>query len=107
MNRKFPNSRLRRSRANEFSRRLVRENHLSVDDLILPIFIIEGKNKSEPVASMPGVNRLSIDLLLAKAASLVELGVPALVLFPVVNESAKTLDAKEAYNPDGFGAKSC
>lgn len=102
MNRKFPNSRLRRSRANEFSRRLVRENHLSVDDLILPIFIIEGKNKSEPVASMPGVNRLSIDLLLAKAASLVELGVPALVLFPVVNESAKTLDAKEAYNPDGL-----
>ena len=102
MNRNFPNSRLRRSRANEFSRRLVRENHLSVDDLILPIFIIEGENKSVPVASMPGVNRLSIDLLLVKAATLVKLGIPALVLFPVVDESAKTLDAKEAYNPNGL-----
>jgi porphobilinogen synthase len=104
-NRGFPNTRLRRSRAAEFSRRLVRENRLSTDDLILPVFVIEGKNKREPVASMPGVERLSIDLLVAKARQISSLSIPAMVIFPVVGEGGKSLFAEEAYNPSGLAQR--
>ena len=79
----FPATRLRRNRRDEFSRRLVRENVLTVDDLILPVFVLDGENRREAVPSMPGVERLSIDLLLEEAEELVALGIPALALFPV------------------------
>lgn len=105
MNRQFPNTRLRRNRAKPFSRNLIRENQLSANDLILPLFVIEGENKSEPVPSMPGVNRLSIDLLVEKARDIYSLGVPALVLFPVIGEQAKSLLAEEAYNPEGLAQR--
>ena len=105
INRQFPNSRLRRSRAAEFSRRLVRENTLSADDLILPMFVIEGENQREAVASMPGVERLSIDLLVKAACAAFDRGVPAVVLFPVVGEAGKTELAKEAYNPNGLAQR--
>jgi porphobilinogen synthase len=98
----YPYTRMRRNRATAFSRRLVRETRLSVDDLILPLFVIEGSNQSEPVASMPGVNRLSIDLLVEEAQQIAVLGIPAIALFPVVNQKMKTLLAEEAYNPEGL-----
>jgi len=101
---KFPRRRPRRLRHDEFSRRLVRENRLSADDLIYPVFVIEGQNRSEAVASMPGVERLSIDRLLEQAARCVELRVPAIALFPVVDAKLRTADAREAYNPDGLAA---
>lgn len=101
----FPHTRLRRMRKDDFSRRLMAENRLSVDDLILPVFILEGNNRREAVASMPGVERLSIDLLLAEAAELVALGIPALALFPVTPPEAKSLLAEEAYNADGLAQK--
>ncbi|MDA0796183.1 MAG: porphobilinogen synthase [Proteobacteria bacterium] len=98
----YPYTRMRRNRATAFSRRLVREARLSVDDLILPLFVIAGSNQSEPVASMPGVNRLSIDLLVEEAQQIAVLGIPAIALFPVVNQKMKTLLAEEAYNPEGL-----
>ena len=101
-NRLFPATRLRRNRRDDFSRRLVRENVLTVDDLILPVFVLDGENRREAVASMPGVERLTIDLLLEEAAKWVELGIPALALFPVVDQSLKTYDGEEAANPDGL-----
>jgi porphobilinogen synthase len=82
-NRLFPATRLRRNRRDDFSRRLVRENVLTVERLILPVFVLDGENRREAVASMPGVERLTIDLLLEEAANWVELGIPALALFPV------------------------
>lgn len=88
-----------------FSRRLMRENRLSSDDLICPLFVIEGNNKQEAVASMPGVNRLSTDLLLKEAESLFNLGVPAIALFPVTEPDKKSLSAEEAYNPDGLAQR--
>ena len=105
MNRAFPNSRLRRLRAADFSRRLVRENKLSVDDLILPAFVIEGEQQRQAIASMPGVERLSIDLLVEKAETINALGIPAMALFPVVSQTLKSDDAKEAYNPDGLAQR--
>ena len=98
----FPNIRPRRMRRDEFSRRLMRENVLTTNDLIYPVFVMDGKDKAEAVASMPGVQRHSIDRLLDTAAECVKLGIPALALFPVVDQSCKSLDAKEAYNPDGL-----
>jgi porphobilinogen synthase len=98
----FPNIRPRRMRRDEFSRRLMRENVLTTNDLIYPVFILDGEDKAEAVASMPGVQRQSIDRLLDTAAECVKLGIPALALFPVVDQSCKSLDAKEAYNPDGL-----
>ncbi len=98
----FPSRRLRRSRKHDFSRRLVRENTLTVDDLIYPVFVLPGLQRREAVASMPGIERLSIDLLLEEAAELVQLGVPLIALFPVVNASQKSLLAEEAYNPEGL-----
>ena len=92
-NRLFPATRLRRNRRDDFSRRLVRENVLTVDDLILPVFVLDGENRREAVASMPGVERLTIDLLLEEAAKWVELGIPALALVPVTPPELKSLDA--------------
>ena len=105
INRQFPATRMRRSRASEFSRRLVRENRLSTDDLILPMFVIEGQGEREAVASMPGVERLSIDLLVEAAQEAHQLGVPAVVLFPVVGDKGKSELAEEAYNPDGLAQR--
>ena len=99
---KFPANRPRRMRKDDFSRRLMRENTLTADDLIYPVFVLEGEKRTEDVASMPGVKRQSIDLLLQTAAECVALGIPALALFPVVDQSLKSLDAKEAYNPQGL-----
>ncbi|QTH63020.1 porphobilinogen synthase [Psychrosphaera ytuae] len=104
-NSQFPNTRLRRNRANDFSRRLVRENHLTVDDLIYPMFVLEGTNRRETIDSMPGIERLSIDLLLQEAKELVELGIPAIALFPVTPHDLKSELAEEAYNPDGLAQK--
>ncbi|WP_367650894.1 porphobilinogen synthase [Methylomonas sp. ZR1] len=101
----FPATRMRRMRYQAFSRRLMRENRLSSDDLICPLFVIEGNNKQEAVASMPGVNRLSIDLVLREAESLLNLGVPAIALFPVTDPNKKSLSAEEAYNPDGLAQR--
>jgi len=101
----FPNIRMRRMRYQTFSRRLMRENQLSVDNLICPLFVIEGNNQQQSVASMPGVNRLSIDLLLTEAEALLNLGIPAIALFPVVNPEQKSLDAKEAFNPNGLAQR--
>lgn len=98
----YPNVRLRRMRRNEFSRRLVRETQLSTNDLIYPLFILEGENRREPVASMPGVERLSIDLLLRESEKAFRLGIPAIALFPVTSPDKKTDDAHEAYNAEGL-----
>ncbi|WOD11635.1 porphobilinogen synthase [Pseudomonas sp. NyZ704] len=103
--RQFPNSRLRRLRRDDFSRRLVRENRLSVDDLIYPVFVLEGNQQREAIASMPGIERLSIDLLLEEAAELVELGIPAVALFPVTPLDCKSLDGAEAWNPEGLAQR--
>ncbi|MBL8527130.1 MAG: porphobilinogen synthase [Burkholderiales bacterium] len=99
---KYPVRRMRRVRRNEFSRRLVREHSLSAADLIYPVFVLEGSQRREPVASMPGVFRQSLDCLFADAERCLALGVPALALFPVVDSSLKTADAIEATNPDGL-----
>jgi len=93
---------MRRMRASSFSRELMREHTLTASDLIFPIFILEGEQQRQPIASMPGVERLSIDLLVAEAKELVALGIPAIALFPVIDESLKSLDAAEAYNPQGL-----
>lgn len=98
----FPSSRMRRMRHDDFSRRLMREYRLTADDLIYPVFVLEGQGLSEPVASMPGVCRHSLDRLLGVADQAVQLGVPALALFPVVAQPLKTQGAEEAYNPDGL-----
>ncbi|MFT7220345.1 MAG: porphobilinogen synthase [Candidatus Azotimanducaceae bacterium] len=102
VNRQFPASRMRRLRANDWSRRLVRENSLTVSDLIYPVFVHEGKNTSEPVLSMPGVSRMTVDLVVEEAKALEALGVPLIALFPVVPQEKKTVDGSEAFNPDGL-----
>jgi porphobilinogen synthase len=102
LNSGFPNQRPRRMRKDDFSRRLMRENVLTVDDLIYPCFVLEGSNQREEVKSMPGVDRLSIDLLLKEAETVHTLGVPVMALFPVTPIEKKTEDAREAYNPDGL-----
>lgn len=99
---KFPSTRLRRMRHDDFSRRLMREHVLTANDLIYPVFVLDGEDRKEVVASMPGVIRQSIDHLLVTAEKAVKLGVPALALFPVIDTSLKSLDAAEAYNPDGL-----
>ena len=102
---RFPHTRLRRMRADDFSRRLVRENRVTVDDLIEPVFIIEGKNHAQPIASMPGVTRVTIDLLLKQAEAWMKLGLPAVALFPVTAKEKKSLNAKEAYNAKGLAQR--
>jgi porphobilinogen synthase len=96
---------MRRMRRDDFSRRLMRENNLTTSDLIYPMFVLEGSGQREAVASMPGVERLSIDLLVEEAAHAHALGIPALALFPVTPPEAKSLDAREAYNPDGLAQR--
>ncbi|MGD8378451.1 MAG: porphobilinogen synthase [Gammaproteobacteria bacterium] len=98
----FPVTRMRRMRRDEFSRRLMRETTLTVDSLIYPMFVLDGEGRREPVASMPGIERLSIDGLLTEAEQLVRLRVPAVALFPVVDAGLRTTDAREAFNPDGL-----
>ncbi len=98
----FPGTRMRRMRRDNFSRRLMRENALTPDDFIYPVFVLDGEKRVEKVASMPGVERQSLDLLLKTAERALTLGVPALALFPVVAQSFKTEGAEEAYNPEGL-----
>lgn len=101
----FPYTRMRRMRAADFSRRMMREHTLTADDLIWPVFVLEGQGQTEEVSSMPGVERLSIDLLVEAAGRCVELGVPAIALFPVTPLEAKSEDAREAFNPDGLAQR--
>ncbi|MDE2260142.1 MAG: porphobilinogen synthase [Betaproteobacteria bacterium] len=98
----FPRRRPRRNRHDAFSRRLVQEHRLSADDLIYPAFVIQGHNREEPVSSMPGIQRQTLDRLLVTAERCLALGIPALALFPVIDPSLKSLDAREAWNPDGL-----
>ncbi|KGD65159.1 delta-aminolevulinic acid dehydratase [Alcanivorax nanhaiticus] len=101
----WPATRMRRMRRDDFSRRLMRENTLTVDDLIYPVFVLEGSNQTEAVPSMPGVERMSIDLLVKEAEELAKLGVPAMALFPVTPADVKTLDGSEAWNPEGLAQR--
>ncbi|MFN3234968.1 MAG: porphobilinogen synthase [Gammaproteobacteria bacterium] len=101
-NRRYPKTRMRRMRSHDFSRRLMAENHVTVNDLVYPLFVIEGKQKRMPVTTMPGVDRLSIDLLVEEAKQACALGVPAVMLFPYLDHSMRTEMAEEAYNPDGL-----
>ena len=99
---RYPETRMRRMRRDDFSRRLMRETTLAVDDLIYPVFVLDGDGRVEPVASMPGVERQSLDLLLKTAGHAVNLGIPALALFPVIDVSLKSLGAEEAFNENGL-----
>ena len=101
----YPATRMRRMRRDDFSRRLMRETALTPDDFIYPVFVLEGSGRREPVPSMPGVERISIDLLLKEAKAVADLGVPALALFPVTPTTAKSLDAREAFNPRGLAQR--
>lgn len=101
----FPHARMRRMRKDDFSRRLMAESALTVNDLIYPMFVLEGNARREKIESMPGIERLSIDLLLKEAAELVALGIPAIALFPVTAQDRKSLNAEEAYNPQGLAQK--
>ena len=105
LNTVFPQRRMRRLRKHDFSRRLVAESQLTANDLIYPVFVIEGENHRETVPSMPGVERLTIDQLLIEAGLLMKYGVPMIALFPVVGEAKKSLMAEEAYNPEGLAQR--
>ena len=98
----YPGRRMRRMRRDDFSRRLMRENRLSADDLIYPVFVLDGAKREEPVASLPGVSRKTIDLLLSDAELCTKRSIPALALFPVIDGSKKTPDGSEAWNPEGL-----
>lgn len=106
VNRPFPATRMRRLRATSFARALVAENSLSASDFIYPMFVLEGENQRQAIPSMPGIERLSIDLMVEEAKELVALGIPVLALFPVVEADGKTEMAEEAYNPDGLVQRS-
>ncbi|MBK5929247.1 porphobilinogen synthase [Halochromatium salexigens] len=101
----YPTTRMRRMRRDAFSRRLMRETTLTPDDFIYPVFVLEGQGEREPVPSMPGIERLSIDLLVEEAQTIAKLGIPAMALFPVTPMSAKSEDAREAFNPDGLAQR--
>ncbi len=101
----FPHTRMRRMRYDAFSRRLMRENSLSADNLIYPMFVIEGQSRRQAVDSMPGIERVSVDELVREAESLVKLGIPALALFPVTAPQAKSNDGQEAWNPEGLAQR--
>lgn len=101
----YPYTRMRRMRRDDFSRRLMRENVLTANDLIWPVFVMEGENQREAIASMPGVERISIDLLVKEAQEAFKLGIPAMAIFPVTPQSAKTDKAEEAWNPDGLAQR--
>ena len=98
----FPSVRMRRMRRDDFSRRLMRESVVTADDLIYPVFIREGKNRTEKVASMPGVERHTVDRLLPVAERCLKLRVPVMALFPVIEQKLKSLDGREAFNPNGL-----
>ena len=98
----FPAIRMRRMRRDDFSRRMMREHRLTTDDLIYPVFVLDGRNRREDVVSMPGVQRLSVDLLLPVAEQCVATGVPVMALFPVIDMKLKSADGREATNPDGL-----
>ncbi|HEY7743153.1 MAG TPA: porphobilinogen synthase [Burkholderiales bacterium] len=99
---RFPQRRMRRMRRDAFSRRLRREHRLTTDDLIYPIFVIEGRNRSEPVPSMPGIRRHTVDRLLAHAEQCARLGIPAVAVFPLIPRELKSADGREAINPKGL-----
>ncbi len=101
----FPHRRMRRMRRDDFSRRLMREHRVTTNDLIYPLFVLEGDGQREAVPSMPGVERISIDELLKEAEELVALGIPAVAIFPVTPLEKKSLDAREAYNPEGLAQR--
>ena len=101
----FPATRMRRMRAHDFSRRLMREVQLTSNDFIWPVFVKEGDDEAEPVKSMPGVERMTIDRLLPAAERCLELGIPAIALFPVVSTDCKSDDAREAWNPEGLAQR--
>ncbi len=101
----FPDTRMRRMRKDEFSRRLMRENALTTDDLIYPVFVIEGENQTEGVPSMPGVERMTIDILVRTAREISDLGIPLIALFPVVPLEKKSEMGEEAFNPDGLAQR--
>ena len=105
VNRHFSSIRMRRMRRDDFSRRMMRETLLTPDDLIYPVFVLEGNGEREAVASMPGIERLSIDLLVEEARAIHDLGIPAMAIFPVTPLEAKSEDAAEAYNPDGLAQR--
>jgi porphobilinogen synthase len=98
----YPLTRLRRMRKDAFSRRLMQEHTLTANDLIWPVFVLDGKNRIEPIASMPDVDRISVDVLIQRATEAYELGIPAIAIFPVVEAAQKSVDAEEAYNPKGL-----
>ena len=98
----YPHKRMRRMRRDDFSRNLMRENVLTSADLIYPVFVLDGNNREEDVSSMPGVKRQSLDKLLLQAEECVNLGIPMLALFPVIDAAFKTEDAREALNPEGL-----
>ena len=104
--RQFPDTRMRRMRADDFSRRLMRETELTPNDFLVPIFVQEGTNARDPIPSMPGVDRLSIDLLVKEARELASLGIPGIALFPVVGKEGKSEFAEEAYNANGLVQRS-
>ncbi|MDY6944199.1 MAG: porphobilinogen synthase [Pseudomonadota bacterium] len=101
----FPSTRMRRMRYSDFSRRLMRETSLSADNLIYPMFVIDGQSRRQAVDSMPGIERVSVDELVREAESLAQLGIPALTLFPVTEPAAKSNDGKEAWNPEGLAQR--
>ena len=101
----FPRTRLRRMRRDEFSRRLMRESSLSADNLIYPMFVVDGSTRREPIASMPGIERVTLDELVREAEELAELRIPAIALFPVTAASAKSEDGREAWNPEGLAQR--
>ncbi len=101
----YPNTRMRRMRKDDFSRRLMRETEITPSDFIYPVFVLEGTGEREAVTSMPGIDRMSIDLLVQEAKEVHALGVPAIALFPVTPPEAKSEDAREAYNPDGLAQR--
>ena len=101
----FPRRRMRRLRRDEFTRRLAREHRLTVDDLIYPVFVVEGRNRAEPVPSMPGVRRYTVDRLLAHAEQCVKLGLPAIAVFPMIDKALKTADGREAMNAKGLAPR--
>jgi len=102
----FPNLRMRRMRTDAFTRQMMRETHLTVNNLIYPVFVQEGNNQREAIGSMPGISRFTLDLLLEEAEALVDLKIPAIALFPAISTHKKSLDAREAYNPEGLIQKS-
>ena len=101
----YPHKRMRRMRRDAFSRGLMRENILTAADLIYPVFVLDGNNREENVASMPGVKRQTLDKLLVQAEECVKLGIPVIALFPVIDAALKTEDAREALNPDGLAPR--